>query len=88
VSRRVLRSLLAAGGALVVIWALGGPVGALLNAPGLLLLGGARRLGVSTGSEPSLGAWLWLGTGISVSFWGLAVYAALAALDRKAGAGA
>ena len=83
-SRRVLPSLLAAGGTRVVIWALGGPIGALLNAPGLLLLGGARRLGVSPGSEPSLGASLWLGTGISVSFWGLAVYAALAALDRKA----
>ena len=87
-NRRIGPSLLAAGGALVLIWALGGPIGALLNAPGLLLLGGARRLGVGTGSEPSLGAWLWLGTGISVSFWGLAVYAALAALDRKAGAGA
>jgi hypothetical protein len=74
----------AAGGVLVLIWALGGPIGALVNAPGLLLLAGARRLGVSTGSEPSLGAWLWLGTGISVSFWGLAVYAAFAARDRKA----
>ena len=83
-NRRVLPSLLAAGGVLFLIWALGGPVGALLNAPGLVLLAGARRLGVSPGSEPSLGAWLWLGTGISVSFWGLAVYAALAARDRKA----
>ena len=87
-SRRLLRALLAAGGALVLIWALGGPVGALLNAPGLLLLGGARRLGIAKGSEPSLGAWLWLGTGISVSFWGLAVYAALAASDRKTGVAA
>ena len=83
-NRRVLPSLLAAGVALVLIWMLGGPVGALLNAPGLLLLAGARGLGVSTGSEPSLGAWLWLGTGISVSFWGLAVYAALALRDRRA----
>ncbi len=83
-SRRLLRSLLAAGLALVLIGALGGPVGALLNAPGLLLLAGARRLGVSPGSEPSLGAWLWLGTGISVAFWGLAVYAMLAARDRRA----
>ena len=83
-SRRDVRSLLAAAGVLAVIWAVGGPIGALLNAPGLLLLGGARRLGVSTGAEPSLGAWLWLGTGISVSFWGLAVYAALAARDRRA----
>jgi hypothetical protein len=70
---------------LLVIWALGGPGGALLNAPGLLALGGARRLGVSTGSEASLRGWLWLGTAISAAFWGLAVYAALAAADRRSG---
>ena len=82
-SRRLLRSLLAAGGALALIWVLGGPVGAALNAPGLLALDGARRLGVSTVSDPSLRAWLWLATGISALFWGLAVYVAVAAADRS-----
>ena len=85
-NRRILGSLLAAGGALVLIWVLGGPGGAVLNAPGLLALDGAKRLGVSTDSEPSLRAWLWLATGISALFWGLAVYVTLAAMDRKAGA--
>lgn len=85
-SRRALRSLLVVVIVLLVIWVLGGPLGALLNAPGLLALDGARRLGVSTGSEPSLRGWLWLGTAISALFWGLAVYGALAAMDRRSGA--
>ena len=82
---RLLRSLLVAAIVLALIWVLGGPLGAVLNAPGLLALEGARRLGISSGSEPTLRGWLWVGTGLSAVFWGLTAFAALAVADRRSG---
>ena len=75
---KALVSLVAAPVILVVIWELGGPVGAWLNVPGLLLLRAAAALGIpEPGTEPTLRGWLWLATALSTLFWGLVAYAAL-----------
>jgi hypothetical protein len=69
---RLLWSVVGAVAALAVSWVAGGPIGAALNAPGLLLLGGARMVGALPGlHEPGLGGWIWLASILSASFWGL-----------------
>jgi len=81
---RALVSFLAAIALLVVIWSLGGPVGAWLNAPGLLLLRAAGALGLfAARRDPTLREWLWLGTALSAVVWWLVAYAALALVGRR-----
>lgn len=76
---RVLCSFLAAVLVAGIIWMFGGPLGAWLNAPGLLMLRGAMALGIFRAvHEPTLREWLWLGTVLSVLFWWLLIYLALA----------
>lgn len=85
---KALVSLVAAPVILVVIWELGGPVGAWLNVPGLLLLRAAAALGIpEPGTEPTLRGWLWLGTALSTFFWGLVAYAASMLAGRRGRAG-
>jgi hypothetical protein len=75
---KALWSVAAAGAVLVITWIVGGSIGAALNAPGLLLLAGARALGALPRLfEPSLGGWIWLGSILSALLWGLAVYVGL-----------
>lgn len=73
---------------LVVVWVVGGPVGAWLNAPGLLLLRAEAALGIpGPGTAPTLRGWLWLATALSALFWGLVAYAALMLAGRRRNAG-
>ena len=79
----LLWSLALAAVITVIIWVLGGSSGAWLNAPGLLVLRGAKALGIpATPRQPSLREWLWLGSLLSALFWWLAAYAALSAVRR------
>lgn len=81
---KVLWSTLAAAVAAALIWVLGGPFGAALAAPGLLLLRGAAALGAAPGGrEGSLRQWLQLGTALAVAFWWTATYVALALAGRR-----
>ncbi len=85
---KALVSLVAAAVILVVIWAVGGAVGAWLNAPGLLLLRAASALGIPEPiTEPTLRSWLWLATALSTLFWGLVAYAASMLAARRGRAG-
>jgi len=79
---KALWSVVAAAAIMVITWIAGGPIGAALNAPGLLLLAGARALGALHLPEPSLGGWIWLGSIVSALFWGLAVYVGLTIAQR------
>jgi hypothetical protein len=81
---KALWAAAAALAAVAVSWFVGGPVGGVLNAPGLLMLGGARALGILPRfEEPSLGRWIAVGTILSALFWGLATWLALRLAERK-----
>lgn len=81
--RRALLSAAIAAVVVALIWVVGGPLGALLNAPGLMLLALARKAGISKGPEPSLRVWIGWGTVVSAVFWWGAACAAFAATDRR-----
>jgi len=85
---KLFASLLTAIVILGIIWSVGGPVGAVLNAPGLLLMRGAAALGIpGPGAEPSLREWLWLGTALSTLFWWLVAFSVLVVAGRRRRAG-
>jgi hypothetical protein len=81
---RIVRAVIGGVAALAVSWVIGGPLGAALNAPGFLMLEGARRLGALRGlQEPSLEKWIWLASILSALVWGFVVYLALSLRGRR-----
>jgi hypothetical protein len=81
---RTLRALAIAAAVAAVIWIVGGPAGAALNAPGLLLLAAAAKSRILPGSpEPGLGRWILLGTIVSAAFWAVAAWVALGFVARS-----
>ena len=70
--------------AMAVSWFFGGPFGGVLNAPGLLILGGARALEILPRfEERGLSRWLWVGTLLSGLCWALLTYAITRFTGRK-----
>lgn len=66
-----------------IAWVIGGSIGAALNAPGVLMVVGAKAFGVLPGfHERDVSDWAWLGTILSGLFWGGLVYVVLGLAGR------